>query len=40
MLNQIAALPPGTVARVNVLRDGKSNQLAVTVGERPAPRAR
>ena len=38
MLNQIAALPPGTVARVNVLRDGKPTQLAVTVGERPAPR--
>jgi serine protease DegQ len=38
MLNQIAALPPGTVAKVNVLRDGKPAQLAVTVGERPAPR--
>jgi serine protease DegQ len=38
MLNQIAALPPGTVAKVNVLRDGKPTQLAVTVGERPAPR--
>jgi serine protease DegQ len=38
MLNQIAALAPGTVARVHVLRDGKPTQLAVTVGERPPPR--
>jgi serine protease DegQ len=37
MLTQIAQLAPGSVARVRVLRGGKELEIAVTVGERPAP---
>jgi serine protease DegQ len=37
MLNQIAQLPPGSVARVRVERGGREVDLAVTVGERPIP---
>jgi len=36
MLNQIAALAPGSTARVKVLREGKETELAVVVGERPS----
>ena len=35
MLTQIAALTPGSTARVKVLREGQEVELAVTVGERP-----
>jgi len=35
MLNQIAQLAPGSVARVKVLRHDKEMELPVTVGERP-----
>ena len=37
MLNQIAQLPPGSVARVRVERNSRELDLAVTVGERPIP---
>ena len=37
MLNQISQLPPGTVAKVRVAREGKEVELPVTVGERPQP---
>jgi serine protease DegQ len=37
MLNQISQLPPGTGARVRVLRAGRETELDVTVGERPQP---
>jgi serine protease DegQ len=37
MLNQIAQLPPGSVARVRVERDRRQFDLNVTVGERPIP---
>jgi serine protease DegQ len=37
MLNQISQLPPGTVARVKVAREGKEVEVPVTVGERPRP---
>ena len=37
MLNQIAQLPPGSVARVRVDRNSRELDLAVTVGERPVP---
>jgi len=37
MLNQIAKLAPGTVARVRVERDSRQLDLGVTVGERPVP---
>jgi serine protease DegQ len=37
MLNQISQLPPGTVARVRVAREGKEVEVPVTVGERPRP---
>jgi serine protease DegQ len=37
MLNQIAQLAPGSVARVRVERSGREIDLAVTVGERPIP---
>jgi S1-C subfamily serine protease len=37
MLNQIAQLAPGSVARVRVERNGREIDLAVTVGERPIP---
>ncbi len=37
MLTQIAQLAPGSVARVKVIRGGKELEIAVTVGERPAP---
>ncbi|MGH6624218.1 MAG: S1C family serine protease, partial [Burkholderiaceae bacterium] len=38
MLNQIAQLPPGSNARVKVVRAGKELELKVAVGERPTPR--
>ena len=38
MLNQIAQLPPGSNARVRVVRAGKELDLQVAVGERPTPR--
>ncbi len=37
MLNQIAQLAPGSVAKVKVLRSGREVDLNVTVGERPVP---
>ena len=37
MLDQIARLAPGSVARVRVERDGRPLDLSVTVGERPVP---
>ena len=37
MLNQIAQLPPGSVARVRIERNSREVDLAVTVGERPVP---
>jgi Do/DeqQ family serine protease len=37
MLQQIAQLAPGSVARVRVERDGRQLDLNVTVGERPVP---
>jgi len=37
MLNQIAQLAPGSVARVRVERNSRELELAVTVGERPVP---
>ncbi len=36
MLTQIAALTPGSTARVKVLREGQDVELAVLVGERPS----
>lgn len=39
MLTQIAALAPGSTARVKVLRDGKEVDLSVRVGERPSMQA-
>ena len=40
MLNQIAQLAPGSVAKVRVLRAGREAELDVTVGERPIPQER
>jgi serine protease DegQ len=40
MLNQIAQLAPGSVAKVKVLRSGREVDLEVTVGERPIPQER
>jgi len=40
MLNQIAQLPPGSVAKVRVDRNSRELDLAVTVGERPVPSER
>lgn len=40
MLNQIAQLAPGSVAKVKVLRAGREVDLDVTVGERPVPQER
>jgi Do/DeqQ family serine protease len=37
MLTQIAALPPGSTAKVKVLRTGREIELAVQVGQRPPP---
>jgi Do/DeqQ family serine protease len=37
MLEQIARLPPGSVARVRIERSARELDLAVTVGERPVP---
>ncbi len=37
MLNQIAQLSPGSVARVKVERNNRELDLSVTVGERPIP---
>jgi len=35
MLNQIAALPPGKVAALKIIRNQKTAQLQVTIGKRP-----
>jgi len=40
MLNLIAQLPPGSVARVKVERNSRELDLAVTVGQRPIPAER
>lgn len=40
MLNLISQLPPGSDARVKVVRGGKELDVHVPVGERPTPRAR
>lgn len=40
MLNQIAQLAPGSVAKVKVLRGAREVDLNVTVGERPIPQDR
>ena len=40
MLNQISQLPPGSGARVRVVRSGKELDVQVAVGERPTPRTR
>ena len=37
MLNLVAALQPGKIARIQVIRNGKKLDLNVTVGKRPAP---
>lgn len=37
MLNLIAQLPPGSTAKVKVLRQGQEADVAVAVGERPTP---
>jgi serine protease DegQ len=37
MLNQVAQLAPGSVARVRVERNSREIDLSVTVGERPVP---
>ena len=40
VLNTMAALPPGTNARLKLRRQGKDLELDVTVGRRPKPQAR
>lgn len=40
MLNQISQLPPGSDAKVRVVRGPKEADVNVAVGERPQPRAR
>jgi len=40
VLAQIARLPPGSTARVTVLRQGRQMELRVEVGERPPPESR
>ncbi len=40
MLNLIAALPPGTSAKMKLKRQGKDFDATVTVGRRPKPQAR
>ena len=37
LLARIAELPPGSVAKVNVVRKGKEALVDVTVGKRPPP---
>jgi serine protease DegQ len=37
MLNAIAQLVPGSAAKMKVLRDGKPQELPVTIGKRPKP---
>ena len=37
LLARIAELPPGSVAKVNVVRGGRDAQVDVTVGKRPPP---
>jgi serine protease DegQ len=37
MLNQIAQLAPGSVAKVRIERNSRELDLTVTVGERPVP---
>jgi S1-C subfamily serine protease len=39
LLSQIAALTPGSLAKLRVLREKKSVDLEVTVGKRPRARA-
>ena len=39
MLNLIAALPPGTNAKMKLKREGKDLDANVTVGRRPKPQA-
>src|SRR4051812_25420911 len=40
MLNLVAALPPGTAAKVKLRRQGNSVDTSITVGRRPKPQAR
>jgi Do/DeqQ family serine protease len=40
MLNLVAALPPGTAAKVKLKRQGNSVDASITVGRRPKPQAR
>jgi serine protease DegQ len=40
MLNAIAQLPPGTKAKLRLVRDGREMDLTVTVGRRPSPGGR
>ena len=40
VLNTMAALPPGSNARLKLRRQGKDLELVVTVGRRPKPQAR
>jgi S1-C subfamily serine protease len=40
MLNLIAALPPGSSARIKLKRAGRDVDANVTVGRRPKPPAR
>jgi Do/DeqQ family serine protease len=40
MLNMIAALPPGSGARMKLKRQGKDVEAEITVGRRPKPQAR
>jgi serine protease DegQ len=35
LLSRIAQLPPGTVAKVSIVRDGRPMTVDVTVGRRP-----
>jgi S1-C subfamily serine protease len=40
MLNLVAALPPGTAAKMKLRRQGKEVDASVNVGRRPRPQAR
>ncbi|MBL8382449.1 MAG: Do family serine endopeptidase [Burkholderiales bacterium] len=40
MLNLIAQLTPGNAARLRVVRQGQSQEIAVTIGKRPRPQRR
>jgi hypothetical protein len=37
MLNVVAAVQPGSVAKLKLLRNGNPVQLELTVGKRPKP---